>query len=104
MTFSHTVLEHASRLWRSFATILRITRPGGLTLHLVPWSYQHHATPEDNYRFSHTALRVLLEDGGFEVLDVGYDVCTKPEHMLKASGCFQRFPVCLFVCLCVREY
>ena len=104
VTFSHTVLEHASRPWRSFETISRITRPGGLTLHLVPWSYQHHATPEDNYRFSHTALRVLLEDGGFEVLDVGYDVCTKPEHMLKASGCFQRFLVCLFVCLCVREY
>jgi len=83
VTFSHTVLEHAARPWKSFDTIARITRRGGLTLHLVPWSYQYHATPDDNYRFSHKALRTLLEDRGFEVLDVGYDVCTQPEHMLK---------------------
>ena len=52
-------------------------------MHLVPWSYQYHATPDDNYRFSHKALTTLLEDRGFEVLDVGYDICTQPEHMLK---------------------
>mmetsp|Transcript_16529 Transcript_16529/g.34901 ORF Transcript_16529/g.34901 Transcript_16529/m.34901 type:complete len:1041 (+) Transcript_16529:174-3296(+) len=83
VTFSHTVLEHAARPWKSFDTIARITKRGGLTLHLVPWSYQYHATPDDNYRFSHKALTTLLEDRGFEVLDVGYDVCTQPEHMLK---------------------
>jgi len=83
VTFSHTVLEHAARPWKSFDTIARITKRGGLTLHLVPWSYQYHATPDDNYRFSHKALETLLEDRGFEVLDVGYDVCTQPEHMLK---------------------
>jgi len=83
VTFSHTVLEHAGRPWKSFDTIARITKKGGLTLHLVPWSYQYHATPSDNYRFSHSALRILLEDRGFEVLDVGYDICTQPENMLK---------------------
>ena len=54
---------------------------GGVTLHLVPWSYQYHATPDDNYRFSHQALTSLLEDRGFEVLDVGYDVCTQPDFV-----------------------
>lgn len=83
VTFSHTVLEHASRPWKSFDTIARITKKGGLTLHLVPWSYQYHATPDDNYRFSHKALTTLLEDRGFEVLDVGYDICTQPENFLK---------------------
>ena len=83
VTFSFTVLEHASRPWKSFDTIARITKKGGLTLHLVPWSYQWHATPADNYRFSHTALTTLLEDRGFEVLDVGYDLCNQPEHVLK---------------------
>ena len=83
VTFSHTVLEHAARPWQSFDTIARITKKGGLTMHLVPWSYQYHATPDDNYRFSHKALRTLLEDRGFEVLDVGYDICTQPENMLK---------------------
>ena len=83
VTFSHTVIEHAARPWKAFDTIARITKKGGLTLHLVPWSYQYHATPDDNYRFSHKALVTLLEDRGFEVLDVGYDVCEQPDHMVK---------------------
>jgi SAM-dependent methyltransferase len=82
VTFSHTVLEHAARPWLAFDTIARITKKGGLTMHLVPWSYQYHATPDDNFRFSHTALKILLEDRGFDVLEVGYDLCTKPEKML----------------------
>ena len=81
ITFSHTVLEHATRPWLAFDTVARITKKGGLTMHLVPFSYQYHATPDDNYRFSHKALISLLEDRGFEVLEVGYDICTKPENM-----------------------
>lgn len=81
ITFSHTVLEHASRPWLAFDTVARITKRNGLTMHLVPFSYQYHATPDDNYRFSHKALISLLEDRGFEVLEVGYDICTKPENM-----------------------
>jgi hypothetical protein len=74
------VLEHAKRPWLAFDTIARITKKGGLTMHLVPWSYQFHATPGDNFRFSHTALNTLLEDRGFEVLEVGYDICTKQDN------------------------
>jgi 2-polyprenyl-3-methyl-5-hydroxy-6-metoxy-1,4-benzoquinol methylase len=84
VTFSHTVLEHAKRPWLAFDTIARITKKGGLTMHLVPWSYQYHATPEDNFRFSHTALVTLLEDRGFETLEVGYDICTKQENKKKS--------------------
>jgi cyclopropane fatty-acyl-phospholipid synthase-like methyltransferase len=83
VTFSHSVLERAQRPWESFDTIARITKKGGLTMHLVPFSYQYHATPDDNYRFSHKALTTLLEDRGFDVLEVGYDICTKPETMLR---------------------
>ena len=83
VTFSHTVLEHATRPWKSFDTIARLTKKGGLTMHLVPFSYQYHATPDDNYRFSHKALISLLEDRGFTVLEVGYDICTKPAKMLR---------------------
>ena len=83
VTFSHNVLEHSSRPWDVFDTIARITKKGGLTVHTVPFSYQYHATPDDNYRFSHKALTSLLEDRGFEVMDVGYDICTKPEEVLK---------------------
>ena len=60
VTFSHTVLEHASHPEKAFDTIARLTKRGGLTMHLVPWSYQYHATPDDYFRFSHSALRVLV--------------------------------------------
>jgi len=81
VTFSHTVLEHALRPWLAFDTIARITKKGGLSLHLVPFSYQYHATPIDAFRFTTEALSTLLKDRGFSVLDVGYDICTKPSHM-----------------------
>jgi len=79
ITFSHTVLEHSPYPWRVFDEIARITKRGGLTLHLVPFSYQYHATPDDNFRFSHKALQTLMEDRNFKVLDVGYDICYKQE-------------------------
>mmetsp|Transcript_35578 Transcript_35578/g.35783 ORF Transcript_35578/g.35783 Transcript_35578/m.35783 type:complete len:153 (-) Transcript_35578:25-483(-) len=85
VTFSHTVLEHISRPWDAFDTIARVTKKGGLTAHVVPFSYQYHATPDDNFRFSHKGLESLLEDRGFTVLDVGYDICTKPENVLKKN-------------------
>jgi len=83
VTFSHTVLEHTPRPWDAFDTIARVTKKGGLSIHVVPFSYQYHATPDDNYRFSHKALTSLMEDRGFEVLEVGYDICEKPEKILK---------------------
>ena len=52
VTFSHTVLEHVRHPWKAFDTIARVTKPGGLTLHLVPWSYQWHATPARAAAFS----------------------------------------------------
>lgn len=79
VTFSHTVLEHAAEPWKTFDTIARITKKGGLSLHLVPWSYQWHSTPADYYRFSHQALTNLFETRGFEVLEVGYDLCNMRE-------------------------
>jgi len=85
VTFSHTVLKHVSRPWDAFDDIGRVTKKEGLTAHVVPISYQYHATTDDNFRFSHKGLESLLEDRGFTVLDVGYDICTKPENVLKKN-------------------
>lgn len=84
VTFSHGVLEHVRRPWAAFDQIARITKRGGLTLHMVPWSYHYHATPGDYFRFSHQALESMMEDRGFTVLDRGYDVCTKQKSMVDA--------------------
>lgn len=81
VTFSHGVLEHVRKPWNAFKQIGQMTRTGGLSLHMVPWSYQYHATPHDYFRFSHEALSSLMEDNGFRVLESGYDVCSKPAEM-----------------------
>ena len=81
MTFSHYVLEHVRTPWKAFETIARITKPGGLAIHAVPWSYHFHATPADYFRFSHQGLESLLVDLGFEILELGYDICSKPKKV-----------------------
>jgi len=86
VTFSHTVLEHTPRPWDAFDTIARVTKRGGLSIHVVPFSYQYHATPDDHFRFSHKALTSLMEDRGFTVLEVGYDICEKPEKVLRTNS------------------
>merc|ERR1719277_1419386 len=81
VTFSDGVIEHVRRPWDAVKQIGQMTRTGGLSLHMVPWSYQYHATPHDYFRFSHEALSSLFEDNGFRVLDSGYDVCSKPKNI-----------------------
>ena len=66
VVISHVVLEHVDvrRPWEAVRTIARATRPGGLSLHVVP--------------FSHGFERILphlFQDSGFEVLETGYDLC-----------------------------
>jgi hypothetical protein len=79
VSFSHGLLEHTKHPWDALDRIARMTKRGGLTMHVVPFSYPYHS--DDNYRFSHSALKLLLEERGFTVLNVGYDVCTKPKSL-----------------------
>jgi len=76
VTYSHGMLEHTKRPFDALDEIARMTKRGGLTMHVVPFSFPYHEK-DDHYRFSHSALTSLLEERGFNVLDAGYDVCTK---------------------------
>lgn len=42
MTFSHYVIEHIPHPWKAIDELSRMTKPGGLALHAVPWSYVAH--------------------------------------------------------------
>ena len=77
VTFSHYVIEHIPHPWKAIQEMARMTKPGGLALHAVPWSYHYHATPGDYFRFSHSGIESLFVDAGFKVLDLGYDLCSK---------------------------
>jgi SAM-dependent methyltransferase len=66
---SGAVLEHVAAPWLVAAEINRVLKPGGLTYHTVPAAWPPHAQPNDFWRFSADALRLLFgPDTGFEVL------------------------------------
>ena len=79
VVISHVVLEHVDvrRPWEAVRTIARATRPGGLSLHVVP--------------FSHGFERILphlFQDSGFEVLESSVHTatyCDDPLSMCRAE-------------------
>ena len=70
--FSLAVMEHLAAPWVVAREINRVLRPGGLTLHLLPQAFPAHEQPNDFWRMSDDALRVLFGPAsGFEVLEAG---------------------------------
>jgi SAM-dependent methyltransferase len=57
-----STFEHVSRFWRGFAEIRRVLRPGGALLVTCPFYFHIHAHPDDYWRFTPSALELLLED------------------------------------------
>jgi SAM-dependent methyltransferase len=57
-----STFEHVSRFWRGFAEIHRVLRTDGALLVACPFYFHIHAHPDDYWRFTPTALELLLED------------------------------------------
>ncbi|HUA78067.1 MAG TPA: methyltransferase domain-containing protein, partial [Acetobacteraceae bacterium] len=69
---SSAVLEHLAMPWIVAGEINRVLRPGGLTYHIAPQSWPVHEEPNDFWRFTDEALKLLFgEPFGFEVLSAG---------------------------------
>jgi SAM-dependent methyltransferase len=67
---STSVLEHVQAPWLVAAEINRVLAMGGLVYHHVPGAWPGHAQPNDFWRFSSEALRVLFGPAtGFEILE-----------------------------------
>jgi hypothetical protein len=70
--FSCVVLEHLSYPWLFAASVNRALKTGGLTFHLTHQTWPIHEEPNDFFRFSDAALRVLFgPEMGFETLYAG---------------------------------
>lgn len=68
--FSQAVLEHIAAPWLVAAEVNRVLAMGGLTYHLVPQAFPVHETPNDFWRMTDEALKVLFGPAtGFEVLE-----------------------------------
>lgn len=53
--------EHVPRFWRGFDEVHRVLRPDGALLISMPFYFRIHNHPNDYWRFSPTALEVLLQ-------------------------------------------
>jgi SAM-dependent methyltransferase len=68
---STSVLEHIQAPWLVAAEMNRVLTMGGLVYHHVPGAWPGHAQPNDFWRFSSEALRVLFGPAtGFEILEM----------------------------------
>ncbi len=63
---SRSVLEHLSDPCRVVSNFRRCTRPGGLGLHLAPFLFPFHASPNDFHRYTHKGFEMLFN--GWEIV------------------------------------
>ena len=64
------VLEHAESPQLLLAEISRVMLDGGTLLLTVPWSARRHHVPHDYHRFTRERLHSLLEEAGFDGIDI----------------------------------
>jgi ubiquinone/menaquinone biosynthesis C-methylase UbiE len=86
------MLEHDRRPWLTLQEMARVLRPGGILL-LTCRGYDHrgcfpvHDYPDDLWRFTDTAIRLLITDAGLIPVEIIEDpqagvfaAATKPEE------------------------
>ncbi|MBU0981393.1 class I SAM-dependent methyltransferase [Patescibacteria group bacterium] len=63
-------LEHVFNTGNLLSESARILKQGGHFIGSVPFLYPYHADPDDYYRYSHSSLKRLFEENGFEVKSI----------------------------------
>jgi 2-polyprenyl-3-methyl-5-hydroxy-6-metoxy-1,4-benzoquinol methylase len=72
VVYSANVLEHLSAPWLFALECAKITQVGGYGIHVAPWAWPTHATPNDFWRMSEAGLRMLFSaELGYRVLAAG---------------------------------
>jgi len=64
------VFEHCKAPWKAAKELHRTLTPGGMLILSTPFIWDYHAYPEDYWRFSVDALRLLCED--FREMECGW--------------------------------
>jgi SAM-dependent methyltransferase len=72
-----SVLEHTVRPGYVVTEFARVLRPGGCLVLQVPWQWHVHEAPNDYFRFTPYALRVLCREAGLEEFE-----------LVSMGGCF----------------
>jgi len=75
IVFSCDVFEHIKEPWLASEECIRITKPGGLNIHVTLFSWRWHPCPVDMYRYTHEGLEFLFKrTNKMKTLFSGYDL------------------------------
>ena len=64
---SRSVMEHLPDLASATRELVRCTRSGGIGLHLIPFLFPYHASPDDYQRLTHSGAATLFP--GWEIVE-----------------------------------
>lgn len=65
-----SVLEHLERPWDAIKEMNRILKPNGHVIVTAQFFWHLHEEPRDFYRYTEYGIKYLLENNGFEVLEL----------------------------------
>ena len=72
-----SVFEHLERPWIAAGEVARVLAPGGFCYIATHQTFPLHGYPSDFFRFSREALKLIFQDAGLHVAEVGYQHRTK---------------------------
>lgn len=80
VVFSSDVFEHINRPWLAASEIMRILKPGGLSITATLWAWRSHPCPIDYWRFSPECLEFLFSD--LVTLESGFDLSERRHNKI----------------------
>jgi len=69
-----SVFEHINNPYEISDALYSIVKPGGYLFNSTPFLFPYHPSPEDNFRYSPTALKKIHEKSGFKWLEGDFHV------------------------------
>ena len=68
--FSQWVFEHLAAPWNASNLLIHLLKPGGLVVIATAFAWRYHPVPEDYWRFTPQALRLLFE--GLQTIEAAF--------------------------------